>query len=372
STAAAFFSASNYLASVNVTPEAISQFYSNRLANYRIPDRVQVSYVKFGVSNYLGQAESESSKTNLSEMVDANYQRLGTNAATYFPEAKTPADVKARIREQMIRSEAMALARKKAGEFAAPLFDMEPMRAENLQKKAKEAGLPVKTTAPFDREEGPKDIEAGPDFVKAAFRLTPEEPFASPMVGQDGVYVFALDKRIPSEIPPLNQVRDRVVADYKQYQATMLARQAGMAFAQSVTNGLAQGKTFAALCAQANVKAVDLPAFSLSSRSLPEIDERVNINQLKQVAFGTPPGKASTFQPTSEGGMVVFVKAKLPLDQARMKSDLPGFVSNLRRSRQEEAFQDWFRKEADKGLRDTPLARPQQPPAMGATKAAKS
>ena len=46
-TAAVFFSASNYLAGVSVSPDALTQFYTNRLAGYRIPDRVQVSYVRF-------------------------------------------------------------------------------------------------------------------------------------------------------------------------------------------------------------------------------------------------------------------------------------------------------------------------------------
>jgi hypothetical protein len=39
----------------------------------------------------------------------------------------------------------------------------------------------------------------------------------------------------------------------------------------------------------------------------------------------------------------------------------------VRQSRQNEAFNEWFRKEAEKGLRDTPLNKPQTPPAMSAT-----
>ncbi|HSU57480.1 MAG TPA: SurA N-terminal domain-containing protein, partial [Candidatus Dormibacteraeota bacterium] len=39
STEAVFFSASNYLSQVSVTPEGLSQFYSNQIPNYRIPQR---------------------------------------------------------------------------------------------------------------------------------------------------------------------------------------------------------------------------------------------------------------------------------------------------------------------------------------------
>ena len=63
-----FFSASNYLVVRSpVTPEAIAQFYTNYLAEYRLPDRVQVNYVEFKVTNFLAQAKAEWAKTNFDD-----------------------------------------------------------------------------------------------------------------------------------------------------------------------------------------------------------------------------------------------------------------------------------------------------------------
>jgi hypothetical protein len=45
-----------------------------------------------------------------------------------------------------------------------------------------------------------------------------------------------------------------------------------------------------------------------------------------------------------------------------MNASLPAFANAVRANRQNEAFNDWFRKEAEKGLRDTPLTRQQTPP----------
>ena len=187
----------------------------------------------------------------------------------------------------------------------------------------------------------------------------------------DGVYVIALNKKIPSEIPPLDQIRAQVVKDYQFNQALNLARKAGMDFYQTLTNGLAQGKTLAAICADAKLQLVDLPPFSLSTRELPQVEEHLPLNQFKQIAFTTPLGKVSPFQMTTEGGVIVYVKSKLPLDEAKMNATLPAFANYVRQSRQNEAFNDWFRKEAEKGLRDTPLARPQTPPAMSSSPKAK-
>ena len=111
------------------------------------------------------------------------------------------------------------------------------------------------------------DVLMSGDFAKKAFALSPtNEPFAGPLVGDEAVYVIALDKRIPSEIPPLEQIRDRVTADYKYDQARTLARQAGQELHVTLTNGLAAGKAFSNICAEAKVQPTNLPPFSLSRK----------------------------------------------------------------------------------------------------------
>jgi hypothetical protein len=178
------------------------------------------------------------------------------------------------------------------------------------------------------------------------------------------VYVIALDKKIPSEIPPLERIRAQVEADSKLTQAAMLARRAGVQFALSLTNGLAQGKTFAGICTDAKVKPTLIPPLSLSTRELPEGIEQVTLDQLKQIVFDTPVGKSSGFVPTREGGLVIYVQQRLPLDEAAMRAEMPAFMNSVRQARQNEALNFWYRKEAEKSLRDTPLSQP-RPSSMG-------
>ena len=363
---AVFFSTSNYLASVSVNPDTISEFYSNRIANYIIPERVQVSYVRFNVTNYLAQAQTELS-SNLNELVEANYERLGSN---YFADAKSPEEAKSKIRNQLIRSQALNEAKRKALNFANVLYDMRPFSVDNIQKLAGSNDLSASVSAPFDREDDPKDLEVGPEFSKAAFALTPDDPYAGPLLGQDGAYVISYNKQLPRETPSLDQVRDKVVSDYKRSQATMQAQFAGRIFFQTLTNGMAQGKDFTNICAEAHLKPMELPPFSISTRSLPEAEDLIGLTQLKQIAFSTSTGKVSNFQSTPEGGMILYVKSKLPVDQAKAHADMPAFLASLRRSRQQEAFEEWFRQQETIGLRDTPVGQPRNPPTMGA--AAKS
>jgi hypothetical protein len=371
STEAAFFSATNYLNNVTVLPDAVAQYYTNRQALYRIPDRVQVSYVRFDFTNYAAEAAKElAGMTNLDTQIEAAWRQGGTNFLRQV-DAQTIDEAKTKLRSMERRRIEAKLALGKARDFADPLFDLNPLRAEDLDKMAKDKGLTVGVTAPFETNNPPADLGVSWDFATKAFSRKPADPFAGPILGSNAVYIIAYKNRLPSEIPPLDQIRPQVVKDFRKDQALSLARQAGMDFYQTLTNSMAQGKTFAAACTAAKVTTASLPPLSISTRTLPAAEEHLSLNQLKQLAFTTPPGKVSNFQMTSEGGVILYVKAKLPLDPTKMKDDLPTFTRMLRQNRQNEAFNDWFRREAEKGLRDTPLLRQQQPPNMGPAAAAK-
>lgn len=349
-----FFSATNYLSSVKVAPEAVAQFYTNYLAAYRLPDRVQVSYVVFSVSNFLGQSKAEWAKTNFDAQIDSVYLHYGAQA---FPEAKTPAEAKSMIREKMIAERAMAEARVQVNEFASAVFKLEPASAGNLAAVAKEKGLAVHVTAPFSAADGPQEFAAPEGFAKAAFGLTPEAPFANPIIGTDAIYVIALAKQLPSEIPSFAEIRDRVTQDYKFREARQLAVRAGTNFVHTLGGSLAAGKSFASACVAAGLQPQVLPPFSLSTRELPELGGRAELNQVKQAAFVTSGSHASAFEENSAGGFVLFVQSQLPVDQSVMNAEMPQFIASLRRSREYEAFNEWLQTEANRALTDTPVAR---------------
>src|SRR5579884_2773175 len=92
-----FFNATNYMASVPVTPGDVEKFYTNQMANYRIPEQVQVQYVKFPLANYTNAAMA--TLTNLNQAVDNAVQSLGTNL---FHNAKTPAESRENVKNEII------------------------------------------------------------------------------------------------------------------------------------------------------------------------------------------------------------------------------------------------------------------------------
>ena len=373
---AVFFSASNYLSSVTVTPTALAEFYTNQMVRYRLPDRIQVSYVEFKATNLwadvgadLGRLTNQAamaelvtkygvhpsiaSLPSLDALLDAEYQRK-----TNFYTNVTPEKAKESIRAEIQHEFALSLARKQAVAFADPLLSAKEIKVESFTDLARKQGLPISVTQPFDRSQGPVGLNVPENFVRIAFALNPEEPVAGPVAGTDAVYVIASHKLLPSENPAFETVKAQVENDFKMFHAAQAARAAGAAFGQSVTNGLAQGKAFTSLCAEAKALPILLPPFSLSTRSVPEVESHLTLQQFKQVAFGTTVGQSSPFIPTMDGGVVLYVQSKLPLDEKKIATDLPEVTAFLRRERQMEAFNEWFSREARTALANTPALRP--------------
>ena len=351
----AVFWASNYLDKVTVTPTALATFYTNHMSQYRVPERVQVSYVEFGVTNYLAEAAKKLSEfTNYTAQLEEAYAKRDTNSAYFKGTNGAPLDeaaAKAKLEEDFRHHEALVIARRRASEFGNQLISLpQPQRADNLEKLAASNNLPVKITPPFDYIGGLDDTNFPTEFREKALKLTRERPILfTPVVGEEAVYLISLKNKIPSENPPFEKVQDKVTADFKNLQAWDLARTNGNNFASAVTNGLVQKKSFAAICEENHIKPLALPPFSSSTPSLTNLDERINFYMVQRIALSLKPGEASPFYPLprQEGGLLFYLRAKLPLDEAKVKTDLPEYIGRLRMYRQNEDFNQWFSKQAE-------------------------
>jgi peptidyl-prolyl cis-trans isomerase D len=340
---------SNYVAQVTVETNDVATYYTNQQAVYRIPEKIQVSYVKFAASNYLAEAEQELAKnTNVNQYVESIYLQRGTNA---FLDASNqplnPDAAKQKIRSELKENLALEEARKKAVEFANELFATQEKEGA-LEKLAAAKGLTNGVTQPFGQFETPPGLAVPPAFGQAAAKLTKEEPFAEQLIqAQDGIYIIALKERIPSEIPPLDTIMARVTQDYKNSKALELARAAGRELHTAITNGLAEGKTFSAVAAEKSFTPVTLAPFARKETMLPSLPNRADAPQVVSTAFQLTPGKVSEFVPTRSGGFVVHVKGIVPVSEEKLKAELPEYTKNLRQSRQFEAFSEWFRKQTE-------------------------
>ncbi len=348
------FSGSNYLSQVKVTDDAVAKFYTNNTQRYYLPPRVQVNYVRYDLTNYLADADTEITKsTNLTQYLDYQYYRRTNDF-----KGMSRDDAMKQLKEEVRKEFALNVARRHAAELIEALYkghdDNNPLTAQDLAKIAATKNLQVKESPLFDRNANTNEVHLPEAAIQAAFRLTDNDPedkarerlyTVTPIVGDDGAYVLGLKHRVDSTLQPLTAVKDKVTKDYKETEAKKLARDAGSAFGNYVTNEIAKGKTFSAIVAERKVKTMNLPPFALNTRALPQLPESIDLRQLKVVGLKLANGKASDFVATEDGGFVMFVESRSPADPAKMQTELPKFMEQMREQRQYAAFNDWFQKQ---------------------------
>ena len=352
-TAVALFSMAGQLPTVTVTPEGLTNFFNQEAARYRVPDKMRVNYVQFPLTNYQGRAEAElAAEPNLALRLETLYLQRGTNS---FRDASgsvmTPEAAQEQLREEMRDQSALTIAYRETTGFGEQLlarYEAEPDRADHLETLAAAHDLPAGVTEPFARFERPPGLQVDAEFAQAAFDLSPVQPMSlEPVAGQDGVYLMTLKERVPGYVPPLDQIRPQVLADFERSEARRLAREAAQAFLDSATQALAEGQDFNSHAEAQGVALARPPAFAMTTRSLPGLTADIDFRQLQTAALELRAGELSEVLETRDGAMITHVISREPADESRLETELDAFLISLRQQRRQEALSEWFRKELE-------------------------
>ena len=144
-----------------------------------------------------------------------------------------------------------------------------------------------------------------------------------------------------------------------------LAHKAGTNFYANVSVQMAAGKSFTQSAVAAGHAPTILSPFSRSSTEVSEAAGHAEISELKQAAFSTAAGQLSRFTPNADGGFVLYVQKFEAGDATKKTAELPQVVSQIRRGRQNEAFNIWVNNEAVRELSKIPALQKLQAEAAG-------
>jgi hypothetical protein len=371
------FPLTNYTAQIVPTEKDIQDAYVKRQAAYRLPDREQINYIHFNITNYLPAADAiMAGKSNLDTLVEQTY--LSREAASWKDEAGNPlsADAaKAKIKED---SRLQVFARQVAQTNALQLIQLffdgrkdkqdQLITKDELEKFAASNGLTVVTPPAFDEPNPPKELQLHPMYLNMIFQLntnSPEDQYKL-APATNGFFFLGLDRKLPSENQPLEAVRARVIEDYRNQKAMDLAIHAGTNFEAAVRDGLAKGLSFEEICAEQKIKPQTLTPFSHETKSIPEIQDENEFDYVKGLAYQLPVGQIAPFEQPAADGFVIYLKARTPADESIVERDLPAFLASQRELRQSAAFGIWLNREMQ--LHAIPAAKPaaaEAPPSSG-------
>ena len=341
---AVFFSSTDYV-NLGESLEGLEAFYTNRMALYREPEKRRIHYLSFAATNYLAEAKTRlTESTNVAEMIGGIYTEEGANSFTKDGVVMSEEEAKEQIQWQEFKRVGQEIAKEKAKEFAQELF-IEPLKAENLPELAAAKGYEAKISEPFAADQAVPGIGDSYELTGLVFQLTEEIPFTRPFHTANGAYLVALHSVLPSEVPPLEEIRGQVQTDFYEQKSLESAREAAATFHASLTNGLARGKAFEAICKEAGHEPIQMPLFSPSSRTLAGADPRANLYLLQNLAFDLAAGEVSRVSQTEDGAMILFVHSFVEAKEEQVKEELPDYAKTLRQRRWSEAFGAWFQEE---------------------------
>lgn len=234
------------------------------------------------------------------------------------------ADVRDTIVKALSRERGLELARNDADAARRAIVD-----GKTLEEAA--GDRPVRETEPFSRGNFVPGIGTAPNFNEAAFRL--EEGEVSDLVEEaSGIYILSPFGRTERALPPLDEIRARVEADYRREKGAELAKtEAEHILAQA-------GKTSLRKAADESGHEVQSTGpFSRRDGTIPELGSVPDL-QAALASLDAEHPLAPSVYVAGRDAVVVALAKRQPPDEAGFASERTALAQRITDRRRTEAF----------------------------------
>jgi peptidyl-prolyl cis-trans isomerase D len=302
---------------IKLSENDLNAYLQKHQDEYRIPERISISYVLLN---------PDSIETNLSV---TNEEML-----TYYQKNIDRYQDKGNILpfegvKDGVRADALKLkAAKQAYEMAADALN-KSLKSANLNEAARILGLKVETMSLFSAQQPPKEIAGENELIRNAFALKPGE-LGGPAETRRGVYLFRVDEKKPSAIPPLAQIRARMEKPAANEKAAELAYKK----AAEALSEMSKGKT------PSNLQETGAFSYSVSG-DIPRIGKSRDI---MEAAFDLTQASPVPKAPIRAGNYWYAVKLKnrVEADTREFQRTKDQIKQSLLPAKREEAVVNWL------------------------------
>jgi len=231
------------------------------------------------------------------------------------------------------------LTEEKAGELARTQAgtDRDKVAAgESLASVAHGSGLSVQTPAPFGIAESIDGLGRVSELTNAAFATSAGQ--VGPVVSTGkGYVVFRETERIAPRVPPLADIRDRVLAAAKREQAAGVAKTK----ATEARAALQQSKDIDAVARTYGRPVDDTGLFSRRGPLVPSVG---SAPELKKAAFALTPENpvAPGEYAVGDATVIAMLKSRQPADDAKFATEKATLIEAAATQRQNQALQQFL------------------------------
>jgi parvulin-like peptidyl-prolyl isomerase len=300
--------------------------------------RLKTSVVRFDEKKYASQIKitpADIEKEYTMSNMDPAYRSDEKRKVQYVAYLLSPAQQKLGAKEK-------ADAKQTVGEEALKFSDATRDKKSDFDQLAKKSNVSATTTDFFSEKETPKTLKPSPTFNTKVFHLSKEQPTSDPIETDDGYYVAHLVDIQPSQLRPLNDIKDKIEKKLKADKTRELVIKDAFDAVIKLKAELAKGTPLKSAAASLKLTVEDVPEFEVQ-------DEKVKIQDAQLIAHlaqGINPGEISQFYPNQNGGgLIVYLEGRKNPDDKIIALRRPGVESFLKRQKQNEIVSEWLERQ---------------------------
>lgn len=295
-TSVVFFSAKDSLVNTVVSPEDLQKAFDKRKDGLKTEEKRKISFLKLHL---------------------------------------TDADAKLTGKERTEKLQSLA---DRAQEIAQAML----APGAQFENVASKFSLKINQTGEFTRTKPDPAFAGKTEIVSAAFSLSQNDPNSDVLQdpGDNSFMILHLVSTTPSRALTFDEAKPQLLEALKKERAQEALTLKAADLRSKILADVKSGKTFADAAKAHGLTPQSLPPFSSAA---PLGEKPPEAPMIMSTAFELKEGQLSEFVPTSEGGFLVFVAKRLPVDEAQFASDRAKMLPRYEEVRRRVVFQEWLR-----------------------------
>lgn len=202
-----------------ILEDEIEEYYQENKFNHRTPEKIKSSYVQFDYKNFVHQIDSPSEEL-LRAFFMVNSYRFDRPDGVDLEKTLVFEDIDRTVIEKEYRNDkAQEKAEEVAYQFITRLYeDAITYQSGAFTALLKENGLTLVSLEAFPKDSLSKVSQLPAKIVRQLTELPSNRYFTDVEGMQNGVQVAFLEQILPAEIPPLENIKQSVIADLEKRQ----------------------------------------------------------------------------------------------------------------------------------------------------------
>ncbi len=329
-----------------VTEADLKAYYDDHPEEVRVPAQVSVEYA--GASRFDLSPGVQLSGADLEAFYQDHQDRFKKDGGTTTPLEEVKEEVRRQVVEERVNKQLTALA-----------LDLQ----DDVDEK-KPFDEVIRTRALTARRAGPAPTGALRIPEGSASSLLPnlqdvaEGQLSGVLHTDNGVYIARITQRIPSRLPPLEEVRAKIHTVAIRQRARELARAKADALHTRLKEQLAAGVRFE----EASLSYGDAPVQPATFTRTDPVGALGAVPQVNAAAFATSLGNLTDLLETSKGFVIVRPEELLPADASKSADEEAALRKDVLTEQQNARFEQWMQELRTRAkLRsfvDTPVPTP--------------